>query len=620
MAYQSVSIDVYDEFGHNNLGRLKIKSKDVYKEFRSFEEDGVKYDNVEQVKILDDETPIQYFINEEEKNLSKLVLLEETEYKLIFEPINDISQVVILPTIQNNKAFLLDPWSEEDLPYRAYLNFRSYVGKSFFDVEMDGTKSKKYPFEVRSKKMGYYQQYDAMITDLAMVASGMIFEQDAPLFSIFDFYDKKRKTPYEDYMFIEYLFQPENLPLGYEYILKNLHYKLEKFSENVPTSFASNIGPSKLIEIVSNPDCLCKSTNQPPNWPAHMKGYVPESINQDYYEDSIDTPENRLLKYFLESVEKMIFDILSEADDGLIKDKLRYYFEMVQNYLSDRWLQDVGNLEYIPLNSQVMQKKEGYRDIFKFYLYFEFAFRLNWEDIEEDLKGYEKKLSELYEYWCYVKLLKVLSDFTGQKIKFEDIYNINYHEWAINLKKGRKNAQRFVLNRKGEQFTVDLIYNGRFSRSTKIKSYSVPLKPDYALNIKYKEEEYIIHFDAKYRSQKKFLKFFEKINTTDSKEELEELELREKNEEIYRQYQLGDLYKMHTYKDAISNSLGAYILYPGDTAAIFDEYQTTKAEFKPSVGAFPLTPGGYITEEESQITTFIKNILDFILVKPRMKP
>ena len=46
---------------------------------------------------------------------------------------------------------------------------------------------------------------------------------------------------------------------------------------------------------------------------------------------------------------------------------------------------------------------------------------------------------------------------------------------------------------------------------------------------------------------------------------------------------------MHTYKDAILNSLGAYVLYPGDKAGLFqvkDDYIT------PSIGALPLKPGG----------------------------
>jgi hypothetical protein len=58
---------------------------------------------------------------------------------------------------------------------------------------------------------------------------------------------------------------------------------------------------------------------------------------------------------------------------------------------------------------------------------------------------------------------------------------------------------------------------------------------------------------------------------------------------------------MHTYKDAILRSQGAYIFYPGDKRVLFrvkDEYEI------PSVGAFPLTPGknGF---EEKELQNFI---------------
>ena len=50
------------------------------------------------------------------------------------------------------------------------------------------------------------------------------------------------------------------------------------------------------------------------------------------------------------------------------------------------------------MNSQILQKKEGYRDIFKFYLNFEFGFRPQWIELEDIFKGYERRLSELYEF------------------------------------------------------------------------------------------------------------------------------------------------------------------------------------------------------------------------------
>ena len=56
-----------------------------------------------------------------------------------------------------------------------------------------------------------------------------------------------------------------------------------------------------------------------------------------------------------------------------------------------------------------------------------------------------------------------------------------------------------------------------------------------------------------------------------------------------------DVVKMHAYKDAIEDTIGAYVLYPGEDRQIFYE-NDNKLE---SVGVFPLNPGENKDKEES---------------------
>ena len=136
------------------------------------------------------------------------------------------------------------------------LNFRSYVGKSFLDVKKNGYLSNKVPIEVRSKKIDYFNQYSAMIAELSQYALGLIFESNSPLYQEFEIDYKNKTTYYEDFMFLEYLFRPENLPSIFEYLSKNLYSKLEECDEVVPTSFASNIGDKELINILNKKQIL----------------------------------------------------------------------------------------------------------------------------------------------------------------------------------------------------------------------------------------------------------------------------------------------------------------------------------------------------------------------------
>ena len=620
MIEQKVSIPLRDE-KDKDLGILTISAeiKNLSFEYDSFEENRVIFENIPIVKLPDNQTPIQY-CGGKDINLSKIMLLEETRYQIIFEASNRVksdSELELLPSIRMDKQsnFIFEPWRIHLTDGKARsggnLNFHSYAGKSFFDIEIDGIKSVSFPFEVRSKKIGYYKQYPAMIGDLSKVASGILFEIDAPLYQDFDFSERLKETFYEDFMFLEYLFLPENFPLAYEYILRNMYSRLEKYTETVPATFASNIGPSEIIDIISRPDNLYELENLPKNWPSNMKNYVPDTITQKFHQETIDTPENRLLKYFMELLDKLIHDMIEHfsREDGYIKDKLVEYRDIVQNYLSDRWTREVGKLQFIPLASQIVQKREGYRDIFKYYINFEFAFRLEWEEVEKNIKGYERKLSELYEYWCYFKLINVMSKISGKKIRYKDIYEINKDKWSIKVNRGVKSIQLFNFEFEGHLLHVQLMYNRLFSQNTLYKAYSLPFRPDYTLQINFNNKTYFVHFDAKYRSEGTVLDFYEKIGSQDSIMEEKEVETRDNEEQTYKKYKYGDLYKMHTYKDAILKTEGAYVFYPGDLKEIF---YVNPNEPIPSVGAFPLTPGKNGLEE-NELISFIKAVLRNII-------
>ena len=64
----------------------------------------------------------------------------------------------------------------------------------------------------------------------------------------------------------------------------------------------------------------------------------------------------------------------------------------------------------LPLNSPVLQKKEGYREIFQKWLMFDMAARLTWQGGDNVYEAGKKNVAALYEYWLFFKLLDVLSN------------------------------------------------------------------------------------------------------------------------------------------------------------------------------------------------------------------
>ena len=310
----------------------------------------------------------------------------------------------------------------------------------------------------------------------------------------------------------------------------------------------------------------------------------------------------------MELLQDLVEKLLSSSKKGYIQDKLKFFREEIAYFLSAKFFNHISTLDYVPFNSQVLQKKEGYRDIFQYFLMLEFSFRLSWDDLNNKFKGFEKKLSELYEYWCYFKLLKVLNDLSVIKINFEDVFEVNKSNWGINVIKGKRSSKKFKLNVRGHDVIIKLFYNLTFSDKTDYRSYSLAFKPDYTLLITTGVDQQFIHFDAKYRSELEIIDFYEKIGERTDFEIEKEIDTRDSLEEKEYVFKNADIYKMHTYKDSILLSSGSYVLYPGTKSKYFLQEDLVI----PSVGAFSLTPGNNEIEEDN-LTKFIKNVIKTLL-------
>ena len=612
MIEQKVTIHLKDEFSRD-IGTLTISSIDYAREIESFHKisDSVILENIDLVDEIDNATPIQYY-NADSSQFSNLMLLEETEYQILFESEDaNASYEVLYSLIKINKshfkAFRFNLGDNNKYKFAGTLNFRSYVGKSFLDVKKDNQKSIPIPVEVRSKKIDYFNQYSAMIADLSQHALSLIFEVNSPLYQEFVIANEEKLTYYEDFMFLEYLFRQDNLPAVFEYLSKNMHSQLINHDEIVPISLANNLNSSSLNNLVSRPNQLFKTDSQI-KMAEKLNGYLPINIHQVKHEDSIDTPENQFFKYFLDMLQNLVEKLLSNSKKGYIQDKLKFFREEIEYYLSAKFFNHISTMDYVPFNSQILQKKEGYRDIFQYFLMLEFSFRLSWDDLNNKFKGFEKKLSELYEYWCYFEILKVLNDLSIIKIDFEDVFEVNRSKWGINVIKGKRSSKKFKLNIRGHDVDIELFYNLTFSDKTDYKSYSLAFKPDYTLLITTTVNQHFIHFDAKYRSELEIIDFYEKIGEKSGSEIENEIEKRDALEEKEYVFKDADIYKMHTYKDSILLSSGSYVLYPGTKSKYFKQEDLVI----PSVGAFSLTPGNTDIEEDN-LTKFIKSVIETLL-------
>ena len=246
----------------------------------------------------------------------------------------------------------------------------------------------------------------------------------------------------------------------------------------------------------------------------------------------------------------------------------------VADMLSEMWIKDVGPLEMIPFTSSVLSSKYGYSDIFRMYLMLGVGLGFNLEDSRYLFEGHTNKVSQVYEYWCYTRLYEALKGISAQYDDFVD----SEKSWGMKIRRGAPIS--FLIPIEDEIVEVKLYYNQQTSRNSEIKSYSLPLRPDFTLLI---DGCALIHLDSKY-----------KLNLAETDDYVEDDDVFEVS--CWR----ADIYKMHTYRDAIYMCYGSYVLYPGDDhvkrQGTIDRWYTkrilseSEKDDIPSVGAITLNP------------------------------
>jgi len=475
---------------------------------------------------------------------------------------------------------------------RAFLVFRSYVGKGFLKIDMDDGRSISIPFEVRSSKIGYRYDYPRMLEDVARFSMQCLLDSKSPLYRGYRPELRKSHSSYEDFLLLEYFFDTMGFIEAFEHVSRNLNNELVSDFDPTPVFQAVNID---LPEVIAN-----WSSGPMLEFPGLAMGEcIPEFVNSRYFFENIDTPENRVVKDMILGMDFLIRDLKMVEErkpesqkSTYVSDKLSIMEGYVNQCLAHDWLQSVGDLTIVPFNSTVLQFKRGYSDIFAMYQMLGFGSQFSQEDLPDLLKGHGRKVHSVYEYWCLIQIfncLRSMSDISPDLLEQEGSSGTR-----ISICKGQ---MRFKLKKEFGSLNVILHYNKKFEPTeSKFRSYSIGMRPDYTLEIFSDDQDVrcIVNFDAKYK--------------------VKHLENDFDDDEMDGTCWEYDLYKMHTYRDALMRSVGSYVLYPGEeTIESFPRADTEIEEnYIPSVGFISLNPRN---PEESMLRTHLGEIFSKIMQK-----
>ncbi|MEM7510488.1 MAG: DUF2357 domain-containing protein [Bacteroidota bacterium] len=467
--------------------------------------------------------------------------------------------------------------------------------------------------EVQSIKSGYRGDYRRMLEFITEKCTDLLLQANSPVSHHFDIdYTKDSQSLYQKFAFIKSVIGTEEFD---EAIHRIVTYPVTKWDE------VSETKDIRSVKRFSNQNIkdLLKGTNRTSlrkNHPLKKIGIhsTPAKISISSKTDSVDTHENRFVKHALANFLKFCTDVQKRANDKskLFKESDILIREL-ESHLHHGIFNQISRPTNLKLNSPVLQRKEGYREVLRVWLMFELAAKLIWQGGEDVYKGGKKDVAVLYEYWLFFKLLELLNDlFLIEPESISDLIENTSDGLNLRLKQGKFIPLKGIYVSDGRNFNVQFSYNKSFSGESSYPdagSWTTTMRPDYTLTIwpsgiserKAEEEELIvhIHFDAKYKvaNLKDYI-------STDQNHDLN----KEKIENRKGIYKNADLLKMHAYKDAIRRTGGAYVLYPGGESIQEKGFH----EIIPGLGAFAVKPSKTNTGIPN-LKKFIQEVIDHFL-------
>lgn len=471
-----------------------------------------------------------------------------------------------------------------------------YVGQLNLWVKNCKTENQcgKVNLEIRSTKSDYESDYRHMLNDIAEYYTDLVLQQGSPVTQQLRIdTNSSSKTLYQRFSFVRSIVDSEAFSEAVHKIISN---PIRKWTEaNIEKSIVGvrRLSRKNIRQIASDRDRLPLNSIMRRSMPYGLDS-VPRTIEVEYKRDTIDNQENQFVKFVLRTFSNFCAELktFKNASDRL-KAEADMTIEQLSSYLENQFFRQISMPSLMNMNSPVLQRKEGYREVFQAWLLFDLAAKLDWDGGDDVYDAGKKNVATLYEYWLFFKLLELVSEFFNIEPRSKeelvtsdnDSINLNLRQGKMRMVYGQQETFSRVLN-------VAFYYNRTFNKVSEKEdsihragSWTMPMRPDYTLslwpgNISQEEAErqeliVHIHFDAKYRLDKVLLD----SNDYDVSEEKRQQEL--------GVYKRADLLKMHAYKDAIRRTSGAYVLYPGTENKEIHGFH----EIVPGLGAFSIRPG-----------------------------
>ena len=401
---------------------------------------------------------------------------------------------------------------------------------------------------------------------------------------------------YHAYVFVRDAMQGRgrhDVPAALQRILARTHESLLVGDATlVPLGATSRVDATTIAAIHSEPELLSPLAADSPlsSHPLarRLRGRMPASIRIRPIEHTTDNPENRFVVGTLEAMTDIARRFerharRSRRAAGAIN--AREAAEIAATVA--RWrrhptLEPLAAARAIPLQSTVLRGRVGYRELLRFHGELIARTRMDGpHDLETLLEL--RDAADIYELWCFFRVVETVQDALAAPVE-------------VTRFKVDALGARVPYGYRASCAGAEVLYNVSYSRPSSGSialgrdSYSVRLRPDITV----RGADGRLHlFDAKLK-----VDFGRAVDAEDLDDSGTPADT----------FKREDLYKMHTYRDALGAD-SVWILYPG-SEGVASGYATPWAagtDGFQGVGAIALRPGA---GHEGGLRKRIESILD----------
>jgi len=494
--------------------------------------------------------------------------------------------------LQDWQTYYLKFYGDESPGYIPVPEERLFVQQAFpdnlFEISFCNTVGRTrigpVSVSVQSRKISE-ALYEEMLSYIAGKFSNLVFSFATPLGQNY----RKGKSG-KDIAYIEYLFlkkflldtQPK-LDGITALILANPHIRLYRELSNCSIDAVTSTQPAMLINMFTASDRFASLKNVHSLLATNLgrkifnktaRTIYPTEAIEERKHLTVDTNENRFVKHFLQIIQRKLNGLqttLTSPKSSYLNPDIKLHLETMTHkiaaFLADPLWHDVGSMTFVPISSQVLHRREGYRQLFQLYSLLQLTSTcdlFNKDDFTSLLET--KDTPTLFEYWSFFVIKEILDGMLRQtscsRIITDD---------PLNQSVDPKLCIRYEGN-------VSLWFNKSYRQSSghqprdsfaapeeSKESYSHTFRPDIVIE----RNGMLLIFDAKFKGKRDGFYGEDACGTVTS-------------------WKDEDIDKMHCYREAIKGVIGAYILYPGEKSVLYAAHNAVS--LYQGVGAMPLKP------------------------------